>query len=76
LLDLLHDPAVLTSCRPELLGNDDDPALLAAGELVEWLLAAATKPAHQAVARWLTALVADRGLRLTRLRELLGLRYT
>jgi hypothetical protein len=43
---------------------------------VEWLLAAATKPAHQAVARWLTVLVADRGLRPTRLRELLGLRYT
>jgi len=61
LLDLLHDPALLEVVPTELLGSDDDPELLAAtGELVERLLAAATKPAHQAVARWLAALVAER----------------
>lgn len=61
LLDLLHDPAVLEVVPAELLGSDDDPELLAAaGELVERLLVAATKPAHQAVAHWLAAVVAER----------------
>lgn len=60
-LDLLHDPEILEVVPNELLGSDDDPDLLAAtGELVERLLAAATKPAHQAVAHWLAAVVAER----------------
>lgn len=60
-LELLYDPAVLEVVPTELLGKQDDPELLAAtGALVERLLAAATKPAHQAVARWLAALVAER----------------
>ncbi|HYZ38055.1 MAG TPA: SEC-C metal-binding domain-containing protein [Pseudonocardiaceae bacterium] len=60
-LDLLYDPAVLEVVPGELLGRHDDPDLLAAtGALVERLLAAANKPAHQAVAHWLAALVAER----------------
>lgn len=60
-LDLLYHPAVLEVVPTELLGRHDDPELLAAtGSLVERLLAAAGKPAHQAVAHWLAALVAER----------------
>ncbi len=60
-LDLLYDPAVLYVVPTELLGRHDDPTLVdATGTLVEQLLAAATKPAHQAVAHWLAALVAER----------------
>lgn len=60
-LDLLHNPAVLEVVPNELLGRHDDPELLAAtGVLVEGLLTAASKPAHQAVAHWLAAVVAER----------------
>lgn len=62
-LDGLYDPAVLEVVPNELLGLDDDPERLrATGALTQRLLAAASRPAQQAVAHWLAALVAERRL--------------
>jgi hypothetical protein len=62
-LDGLYDPAVLEVVPNELLGLDDDPERLrATGALAQRLLAAASRPAQQAVAHWLAALVAERRL--------------
>ncbi len=62
-LDGLHDPAVLEVVPNELLGLDDDPdRLRETGALAQRLLAAASRPAQQAVAHWLAALVAERRL--------------
>lgn len=62
-LDGLSDPAVLEVVPNELLGLDDDPERLrTTGALAQRLLAAASRPTQQAVAHWLTALVAERRL--------------
>lgn len=64
-LDVLHDPVVLDVVADELLGDDDDPQQLShAAALVSRLLSAASRPAHHAVAHWLTALVAEREERI------------
>ena len=57
----LYDPDVLGVVPDELLGVADDPELLTrTAALTDRLLAVASKPDEQAVAHWLTAVVAER----------------
>jgi hypothetical protein len=64
-LELFHDPALLEVVADELIGGEDDPEQVdRAAALVPRLLAAASRPGHQAVAHWLAAVVAERGGRV------------
>jgi hypothetical protein len=60
-LEDLYDEQVLDIVADELLGSDGDPGQLTeTAALARRLLSAASRPAHQAVAHWLTAVVAER----------------
>ena len=64
-LELFSDPALLEVVADELIGGDHDPEQIdRASVFVPRLLAAASRPRHQAVAHWLAAVVAERQSRL------------
>lgn len=62
LLADLRDEPVLVSLGDELFDNDEPDARARGATFTEALLAAATRPRDRAVARWLTALHAERCL--------------